>query len=98
MFGLHIVQDIISVHIRFSQNRIQTHLMVVKLARINHQVLQDDRRRLKVDSETFGSEIGRNWFTDLFLLALNRRTGCFPHFSLEKMNYFSFNGKNLCFL
>jgi pentose-5-phosphate-3-epimerase len=57
MFGLNIVQDIISSHIRFSQNRIQTHLMVVKLARINDQVLQDDCRWLKVDSETLGSEI-----------------------------------------
>ena len=57
MLGLHIVQDSISIHIRFSQNRIQTHLMVVKLAGINDQVLQDDCRWLKVDSETLGSEI-----------------------------------------
>lgn len=85
MFCLHIVEHIISVDVEFTQDGVQTHFVVVEFAGVDYEILQNDSWGFKVYSESFGSEVGRDWFADLLFGAFYRRC-CFPHSLL-----FSFN-------
>lgn len=40
---------------------------MIKFSRISHKILEDNGRRLEVDSKSFGSEIVRDWFSNFLL-------------------------------
>lgn len=86
MLGFNIVEDIVSVDARLSENRIDTHFVVIKFASISYKVFKDDGGRLKVNSKSFGSKVIRNWFSNLLFRPLVTRWS-FPHFYTQLFVY-----------
>jgi hypothetical protein len=82
MFGFYIVEHVIPVDIGFPQDRIDTHFVVIKFARICYKIFKNDRRRFKVYGQSFGRKIARDWFTH-FLFGTFVAARSLPHFLLQ---------------
>jgi hypothetical protein len=79
VFGFYVVEHVVPVDVGFSQDRVDTHFVVVKFAGIGYKILEDDGGRLKVDGKSFGGKIARNWFSDFLFWPLVAARS-FPHF------------------
>jgi hypothetical protein len=78
MLRLYVVEHVIPVDLEFTQDGVQTHLVMVELPSVDNKILQNDGWWFEVDGQSFGSKVCRDWFTDLFFGALDR-WWCFPH-------------------
>lgn len=83
MFCFHVIKYIITIDISFTQNGVKSHFMMIKFSSINNKVLQNNCRWLEIDSKSFGSKVGWDWFTYLFFGSFSSWWRGFPHINFK---------------